>query len=345
LAAISVTKSSSVLQTAKTFTFLLCRFTGSLTHAMKTKFHLAKRPSSRYASHSSNGSSSGQAIALVDERYLGWLAAQQFKQAEVALQRSALMPVLGNLARVVGADGPLLRTCLFTDHQPTDLLDDVVLRMVPQHSADGGLGLVRALGLELVQLAQRGGCGVVLLASDDERLIPYIDEAQWRGIKVVLVTDEASQDFARMKGEDPSWARLLMQADRRVAIDESAWQALTTPGSSYFPTRLPEMDREHEPLAMDDVADNAPPTEDWHAQVSRVITDWWNDETPDARLDLFEEMQNSQGVPPETDRHLLLRVRRELARTLSFPEKKAMREMIRATVLAQPPVVDESHPA
>jgi hypothetical protein len=312
---------------------------------MKTKFHLAKRPSSRFSSQSSSQASSGQAIALVDERYLGWLAAQQFKQSEVHLQRPALMPVLGNLARAVGADGPLLRTCLYTDHQPTDLLDDVVLRMVPQHAADGGLGLVRALGLELVQLAQRGGCGVVLLASDDERLIPYIDEAQWRGIKVVLVTDEASQDFARMKGEDPSWARLLMQADRRVAIDEAAWQALTTPGSSYFPTRLPETDREHEVHVQDDLSDHTPPTEDWHSQVSRVITEWWNDETPDARLDLFEEMQNSQGVPPETDRHLLLRVRRELARTLSFPEKKAMREMIRATVLAQPPLVDESHTA
>ena len=45
-----------------------------------------------------------------------------------------------------------------------------------------------------------------------------------------------------------------------------------------------------------------------------MLQDWWTEETADARLDLFEEMQNSQGVPPETDRHLLLRVRRELAR-------------------------------
>ncbi len=65
-----------------------------------------------------------------------------------------------------------------------------------------------------------------------------------------------------------------------------------------------------------------------------MIQSWWSEETADARLDLQEEMQNSQGVPLETDRHLLLRVRRELARTLSFQEKKAMRELIRATVLA-----------
>ena len=79
---------------------------------------------------------------------------------------------------------------------------------------------------------------------------------------------------------------------------------------------------------------NALPSDDWLEQVRQVIQSWWSEETADARLDLQEEMQNSQGVPPETDRHLLLRVRRELARTLSFQEKKAMRELIRATVLA-----------
>ena len=87
---------------------------------------------------------------------------------------------------------------------------------------------------------------------------------------------------------------------------------------------------------------SAAPTDDWLEQVKQVIQTWWAEETPHARLDLYEEMQNSQGVPPETDRHLLLRVRRELARTLSFQEKKAMRELIRATVLAKEPAQDES---
>ncbi len=54
------------------------------------------------------------------------------------------------------------------------------------------------MGLELTQLAQRGACGVVLLVSDDERLIPYIDEAQWRGLKVVLVSDENSLDVPKL---------------------------------------------------------------------------------------------------------------------------------------------------
>lgn len=311
---------------------------------MKTKFHLNKRPSARFSSYSPMPSmhSSGQAVALVDERYLSWLAGQQSGQASQSLQRNALVPVMAHLSRLAGAESPLARVCLFTDRQPAELLDDVVPRVVPPHALDGGLGLVRSLGLELAQLAQRGACGMVLVASDDERLIPYIDEAQWRGLKVVLVTDEASQDFARLQGDDPSWARLLMQADRRVAINEVGWRALTTPGAAFAAERFSEPLRQDEDFAGDEQHSTAPPDDDWRAQVERVIQDWWAEETPHARLDLFEEMQNSQGVPPETDRHLLLRVRRELARTLSFPEKKAMREMIRATVMAQPPAVDES---
>jgi len=210
---------------------------------------------------------------------------------------------------------------------------------VPQHAIDGGLGLVRSLGLELNQLAQHGGAGLVLILSDDERLIPYIDEAQWRGLKVALVSDEGSLDMPKLMTEDPSWARLLLQADRRLALGPTAWEALTVPGAVLQSSRppvsqLPVQQSERDADAGESYFSNALPSDDWLEQVRQVIQSWWSEETADARLDLQEEMQNSQGVPPETDRHLLLRVRRELARTLSFQEKKAMRELIRATVLA-----------
>jgi hypothetical protein len=298
----------------------------------KNKFHLAKRPVARHGA--GQGSAASTAVALVDERYLAWLATQQTDTTAV-LQRHALHPVLAHLARALGPDATLLRACLYTDQPPAELLDDVLIRTVPAHSLDGGLGLVRALGLELTQLAERGACHTVLLASDDERLIPYLDEAQWRGLRVVLVTDESAQDFARLRQDDPSWARLLMQADRRVALDGVAWQALTTPGAVYAPL-APEPHPEA-PYEGGHASPGALADVDWRAQVEQVIRDWWAEETPHARLDLYEEMHNSQGVPPETDRHLLLRVRRELARTLSFTEKKVMREMIRATVMAAPP--------
>ncbi len=319
---------------------------------MKTKFHLNKRPHLRPAFGSGAGAEFGQAVALIDERYLSWLAKQQPNPPSDGLHRDLFQPVFSQLARLCGADAALLRSYLYTDQQPSQLLDDVVLRMVPAHASDGGAALVRTLGLELTQLASRGGCALALLASDDERLIPYIDEAQWRGLKVVMVTDASAQDFGRLMAEDPSWARLLMQADRRVSLNEAAWAALNhgqAEGLGHTPTRLPQAERrefeyEHEhgaalgePVHADQQPDGA-----WLEQVQQVIDEWWREETPHARLDLYEEMQSSQGVPPETDRHLLLRVRRGLGRTLSFPEKKAMREMIRAAVLAQSPVADEA---
>ncbi len=326
---------------------------------MKTKFHLNKRPGMRTGSAAS--SAAGQAVALIDERYLLWLAKQQGEPqsgpAAAPLQRAAFNPVFAHLGRLCGADAPLLRSYLFTDQQPSQLIDDLVLRMVPAHASDGGLGLVRALGLELTQLADRGACSLALLVSDDERLIPYIDEAQWRGLKVVLVTDDSAHDFSSLLQEDPSWARLLMQADRRVSLNEAAWAALHNPNpDTVFSNRLVqpertherefereyERDRDREPMMGEPASPDQQPDQEWLSQVQRVIEDWWREETPHARLDLYEEMQNSQGVPPETDRHLLLRVRRELGRTLSFPEKKAMREMIRAAVLAQAPVLDEA---
>lgn len=310
---------------------------------MKMKFHLGKRNTPRHFHSHQNGSGPVQVSALVDERFLKWLAGQHVSAA-LQLQRRNLIPVLTDLLRQTTPEAQLQRAYVYSDQPIHELLDDVVLRSVPQHQTDGGLGLVRSLGLELNQIAQHGGSHLVLIISDDERLIPYIDEAQWRGLKVSLVCDESSLDIGKLMSDDPSWARLLLQADRRLALGATAWEALSTPGYVLQSSRpfasqsLPPMaERESEPAESHNHFASATPTEDWLEQVRQVIQDWWAEETPDARLDLYDEMHNSQGVPPETDRHLLLRVRRELARTLSFQEKKAMRELIRATVLAQPP--------
>lgn len=312
---------------------------------MKTRYHLNKRAPSRlgFTASSSTGSGAELAVALVDERYLGWLASQRLgASTSPNLQRQALMPVLSHLAQLCEPSVRLLRTCAFTDRAANELVDDVLLRTVPQHAADGGLGLVRAMGLELTQLAQRGACAWVLLASDDERLIPYIDEAQWRGVKVALLTDDCTQNFAKLQSDDPSWARLLLQADRRLTINDTAWQALTTAGASYFASRATAESVPETGFNEDAAQEAVEADDDWQAHMERVIQGWWADETTQAKLDLYDEMQHSQGVPPDTDRHLLLRIRRELSRTLSFPEKKTMREMIRATVLAQAPAEDET---
>jgi hypothetical protein len=67
--------------------------------------------------------------------------------------------------------------------------------------------------------------------------------------------------------------------------------------------------------------------------LQEVIDAWWNDEPEDLREDLREELQASRGLPQELDRHLLLRVRKVLDRTLSFNEKKTLRDLVRTKVL------------
>jgi len=300
---------------------------------MKPKYPLYKRAAARHSAGTGQFVVPGSVVALVDERYLLWLAGQVTEMRVDVLQRGALNSVLSHLVRLAGADAPLLRTLLFIDARVADLHDDVVPRLVPAHACDGGLALVRTLGQEMVQLA-RHGCAWLLVASDDERLIPYVDEAQALGARVVLVADEAVHDFARLAADDPSWARLLMQADRRVAIPASAWQALMTPGAVFAGARAVDDD---ESAAAAAEGPQRPvvtePDETWRAQVARVIASWWESASADERQMLAETMRGQQGIPPEADRRILMQVRRELGRNLTFPEKRLMREMVRATVL------------
>jgi len=44
-------------------------------------------------------------------------------------------------------------------------------------------------------------------------------------------------------------------------------------------------------------------------------------------------LQISRGIPQEVDRQLLLRMRQRLARALSLPEKKMLRETLRQVVM------------
>ena len=92
--------------------------------------------------------SAGQTVALVDERYLAWVAGRRAGGTPLNIERSSLYPVFSGLARQM-ADSPLMRVCLFTETTGTELFDDTVVRTVPKYAADGGWGMVRSLGLEL----------------------------------------------------------------------------------------------------------------------------------------------------------------------------------------------------
>ena len=135
-----------------------------------------------------------------------------------------------------------------------------------------------------------------------------------------MLADEAARQMDQLAKDDPGWARLLAQADRRIVLHPQAMRDLTQgrapSGMGAAPAPTPAADPELVRVALQEVIDA-----------------WWNDEPEDLREDLREELQNSRGLPQELDRHLLLRVRKVLDRTLSFNEKKTLRDLVRTKVL------------
>jgi hypothetical protein len=198
--------------------------------------------------------------------------------------------------------------------------------LVQTHDADGGASLLRSLGHDLKQLAEHHACDHVLVASDDERFLATIDETQLSGLSVHLLADESARNMPQMVRTDPGWARLLAQADRRVVVNS---QALADMLQGKLPISMG--------LAVEDV-------EELRKSMHEVITAWWADEPEDLREDLRDALQVSRGIPQEVDRQLLLRMRQRLARALSLPEKKMLRETLRA-VVSEPAVAAAPVPA
>jgi hypothetical protein len=131
---------------------------------------------------------------------------------------------------------------------------------------------------------------------------------------VHLLADESARNMPQMVRTDPGWARLLTQADRRVVVNS---QALAEMLQGKIPSGMG--------LAVEDV-------EELRKSMQEVVAAWWEEEPEDLREDLKDALQISRGIPQEVDRQLLLRMRQRLARALSLPEKKMLRETLRNVV-------------
>jgi hypothetical protein len=254
-------------------------------------------------------------MALIDGRFLIWLAQQGAMGATgESVNRQGLISLLSQALSHAALDVDLRRIYWYSDRSDGLVVDDQIVRLVLAHDADGGASLLRSLGHDLKQLADHHACDHVLVASDDERFLASIDEAQLSGLSVHLLADESARNMPQMVRTDPGWARLLAQADRRVVVNS---QALADMLQGKLPTGMG--------LAAEDV-------EELRKSMHEVITAWWADEPEDLREDLRDALQISRGVPQEVDRQLLLRMRQRLARALSLPEKKMLRETLRAVV-------------
>ena len=255
----------------------------------------------------------GNCMALIDGRFLIWMAQQgAVGTAGESVNRQGLIGLLSQALAHAGLDVDLRRIYWYSDRSDGLTVDDQIVRLVQTHDADGGASLLRSLGHDLKQLAEHHACEHVLVASDDERFLTAIDEAQLSGLSVHLLADESARNMPQMVRTDPGWARLLAQGDRRVVVNS---QALADMLQGKLPTGL----------ALEDV-------EELRQSMHEVITAWWADEPEDLREDLRDALQVSRGIPQEVDRQLLLRMRQRLARALSLPEKKMLRETLRAVV-------------
>jgi hypothetical protein len=277
--------------------------------------------SSRFDALNSNGS----CIALVDARYISWLLGQINEPVSDGINRHALNHVLSSLLIQNGLMTEVNRVYWYSDKNDSKYPQDQIHRSVVPHSVDGGISLFHTLSHDLKRLTERRACDHLFIASDDERLLNLVDEAQLSGMAVHLLTDESVRQMDQLSKEDPGWVRLLSQADRRIVLHTQAAKELTSGKSGA-----------HASNSQGGNAQSAPPVVDIETirpKFEEVVKTWWAEEPEDLREDLREELQASRGIPQEIDRHLLLQVRKTLERTLSFPEKKVLRELIRNTVL------------
>jgi len=269
----------------------------------------------------------GSCVALIDSHYMSWLS-RQGQPADTPTEpvnRMTLGQVLSSALKQSGLSVDLQRIYWYTDTPDQQFPQDQITRLVDPESAEGGDVLLLAITADLKKLSERGACQHILIASDDERLLALIDDAQLHGIAVHLLADESARHMDQLVQEDPAWCQLLAQADRLVFLHPLAAKDLTQQPKQASQTP-------HAPLD----------PEATRSKLQEVVDAWWTDEPEDLREDLREELNGTQGIPQEVDRHLLLRVRRVLERPLSFPEKKFLREIVRNKVLG---VVEETQPA
>jgi len=292
---------------------------GPSLNYLKTSKAAMKRDYFSHASKDANRQTldqqGGSCIALIDARFLVWLAQHnQTGPKQDALNRLGLAQFLTGALAHAGLDISLKRVYWYTEENEILDVDGQIVRKVLSHDLDGGISLLKSLGQDLSRLAESKAADHVLVATDDERFLTAIDDAQLKGLQVHILADDAASIMQQLHQSDPGWGRLLSQADRRVVVQSKSLAEILQ-GSSKESSQVqedPEVIRE---------------------SITEVIVSWWDDEPEDKREELRDALHISRGIPQEVDRQLLLRMRHRLTRALTLPEKKMLREIFRAVAL------------
>lgn len=260
----------------------------------------------------------GRAVALLDARYLRWMARLDEPDAQSSgpVSRERLNEIVQHaLGRAVGRVS-LLRLYWYAEVDDRLVCNDQTLRLLPSADVDGS-ALVRQLAVDVQALVASGRIDVILLGSDDDRLLPVIEAAKLAGVTVGVLADERALAMPRLMQQDPNWARLLREADRRVVVRSAELAQALRSGSMQG--------------QMHD--DGGGVSEGFEEALKAVVQSWWADQTDDDRDGLREELPAQRGLPSEVDRDLLLRGKNAMGRALSFHEKRVLRSQARDMAL------------
>jgi len=240
-----------------------------------------------------------RSVALMDMRYLSWLAHGG------KINRYLASNVIARALDGAGMPSTILRSYWYCDRDDGQTLDDQTQRFVAAYDVDGGAALVAAMSADIVALSQRGACETLLLACDDDRIGPAIEEAKLSGVRVCVLGEESMSDLKLLAEEDSALARLMRQADRRIWVSPSALAGDGGSGEGGVGA--------------------------W-TRVQEMVLAWWSERDPDEAEQLQATLRDAHGLPQDLDRLMLARARAVLGRTLDVTEKRRLRSMVRQAV-------------
>ena len=258
-----------------------------------------------------SAASASSCIALIDARFLHWLLGQSNPELDdesplppepSATSRTHLAQRLEAALHQAGVHTQLTRVYWYTSHPEPATAVGQVVRQVPGETDDGGAGLVLALARDAQRLAQGGACAHLLLASDDDRLLPTVDHLQHQGVQVHLLADRSAADLLALARTDPGWASLLKLADSRPMLDASE--------------KAPRQRGQTSSAAQSDT-------------IQALVLRWLDSLSPAQRALFRASLPRERGLPQEADRELLVEISQHLGRPLQVPERKLMRELAR----------------
>ena len=306
-----------------------------------------------------------QCVALVDAHFVSWLGDHLDEEPP---RRALLNAWLETLIQKADFGLPLARSYWYS-HQGVQDVPGQVHRWVAAEAQDSGASLVLALSRDLMALADSGACEQVLLVADDDRLLPAIDQAQMRGLRVLVLADESARDLNQLAKTEGAWAAMLRQADGRVIVETAQvedflWGEGELPEGFLLPRqevnfgarrdfgrdfgrepqREPSRDFREPRAGWSDeprpIRPRPMPPSDEEIQAARdhlrgQIQVWWTDLPELERRDIEIDMPPERGLPQDADRQLLNRLSQNLGRPLSVLEKKLMRGVAREVIVGE----------